>query len=54
MPLFGVNISALGAGQPAMIDATTFGHPIQSVKDIPAGEYWVQPFVNIYTKFATP
>ena len=52
VPLFGVNISALGTGQSAVIDATTFGHPIQSLKDIPAGEYWVQPFVNIYTKFA--
>ncbi len=50
-PLFGVNIDNVAAGVPVVIDATTFGHPVQSVRDIPAGEYWVQPFVNVYTKF---
>jgi Putative esterase len=29
-----------------------FGHPVKRLRDIPAGEYWVQPFVNVYTKFA--
>ena len=28
------------------------GHPVASLRDIPAGDYWVQPFVNVYTKFA--
>jgi hypothetical protein len=51
-PLFGINIDNLAAGQTAVIDASVFGHPVQSVRDIPAGEYWVQPFVNVYTKFA--
>ena len=52
VPLFGVNIDALAAGRPAIIDAGTFGHPVQSLRDIPAGEYMVQPFVNVYTRFA--
>jgi hypothetical protein len=52
VPLFGVNISALAAGVTTTIDGGTFGHPVQSLRDIPAGEYWVQPFVNVYTKFA--
>jgi hypothetical protein len=52
VPLFGVNIDNLAPGATVVIDAATFGHPIQSLKDIPAGEYWVQPFVNVYTKFA--
>src|SRR3989304_1463354 len=52
VPLFGVNIDALAAGKPGIIDATTFGHPVQSLRDIPAGEYLVQPFVNVYTRFA--
>ncbi|MEP6732700.1 MAG: alpha/beta hydrolase-fold protein [bacterium] len=51
-PLFGVNISSLAAGQTAVIDASAFGHPVQSLRDIPAGDYRVQPFVNVYTKFA--
>lgn len=52
VPLFGLNIDNLAAGASATIDASTFGHPVQSLRDIPAGEYWVQPFVNVYTKFA--
>src|SRR5204862_7808737 len=50
-PLFGTNIDALKPGTAAIIDATTFGHPVASLRDIPAGDYWVQPFVNVYTKF---
>jgi hypothetical protein len=52
VPLFAVNIDQLAPGAVATIDAKTFGHPVQNLRDIPAGEYWVQPFVNIYTKFA--
>src|SRR5690349_23100206 len=51
-PLFGANVEQLAPGAVASIDAKTFGYPVQSLRDIPAGEYWVQPFVNIYTKFA--
>ena len=52
VPLFGVNIDALAAGKAVIVDAATFGHPVQSLRDIPAGEYMVQPFVNVYTRFA--
>ncbi len=52
VPLFAVDVNALAAGSSAVIDATAFGHPLQSVRDLPAGDYWVQPFVNIYTRFA--
>jgi hypothetical protein len=52
VPLFSVAVQDLAPGQPATIDATVFGHPVQSLRDIPAGDYWVQPFVNVYTKFA--
>ena len=52
VPLFGVNVEGLVAGKAARIDAAAFGYPVASLRDIPAGEYWVQPFVNVYTKFA--
>ena len=52
VPIFAVGVENLVPGQPAVIDAGTFGHPVQSLRDIPAGDYWVQPFVNVYTKFA--
>jgi hypothetical protein len=52
VPLFGVNVSNLAPGATAVIDASTLGYPTRSLRDIPAGEYWAQPFVNVYTKFA--
>ena len=42
---------AAGAGATASIGAADRGHPIASLADLPAGEYWVQPFVNVYTRF---
>src|SRR5688572_13786084 len=51
-PLFSTMVEGLAAGATAVIDADDFGHPAQSLRDVPAGEYWVQPFVNVYTKFA--
>ncbi len=50
-PLFGVDVNALGPGQPAVIDATTFGAPLHSLRDVPAGDYYVQAILNIYTEF---
>jgi hypothetical protein len=52
VPLFGVNIENVAPGAAVIIDARTFGFPIESLRDIPAGDYWAQPFVNVYTKFA--
>jgi enterochelin esterase-like enzyme len=52
VPLFGVDIQALSPGRSALIDERAFGHPVQSLRDLPRGEYWVQPFVNVYTRFA--
>ena len=51
-PLFGRNVEQLVAGATAIIGPEDRGHPVVSLRDIPAGEYWVQPFVNVYTKFA--
>lgn len=52
VPLFGVNVDALPAGTSAVIDASAFGHPVPSLRDLPRGEYWAQAFVNVYTRFA--
>jgi enterochelin esterase-like enzyme len=51
-PLFSVAVDALTPGAPAAIGPDALGHPVQSLRDIPAGEYLAQPFVNVYTKFA--
>ncbi|HET7359084.1 MAG TPA: alpha/beta hydrolase-fold protein [Rhodanobacteraceae bacterium] len=51
VPLFGHDVANLRPGQAAVIDAGDFGAPLVSLRDVPAGDYWMQPFVNIYTKF---
>lgn len=51
VPLFSVPIEALSPGAAAVIGEDALGHPLRSLRDLPAGEYFVQPFVNVYTKF---
>ena len=51
VPLFGHDIQALPPGANALIGADDFGAPLGSLRDLPAGDYWMQPFVNVYTQF---
>src|SRR5262245_10341231 len=50
-PIFGVDVDGLKPGQAAIGDDRTFGWPARSLKDIPAGEYWVQALFNRYETF---
>ncbi|HEY6059916.1 MAG TPA: hypothetical protein VIV10_04975, partial [Gemmatimonadales bacterium] len=51
VPFYGVDVSALAAGTPVVIDGTTLGYPVASLNDIPAGDYYVQALVSVYTDF---
>jgi hypothetical protein len=51
-PLFSKYVEQLKPRAVAVIGVQERGYPVPSLKDIPAGEYWVQPFVNVYTRFA--
>jgi hypothetical protein len=51
VPLFSAYVQDLKPGTPAIITRENRGHPVSSLADIPAGDYWVQPFVNVYTRF---
>src|SRR5437868_3841582 len=48
---FGIDVDSLGPGKEAYVDGGTFGYPLKSIADIPAGEYWVQAVLNKYTTF---
>jgi len=52
VPLFSRYVEGLGPGSAATITSEDRGHPLQSLRDLPAGDYWMQPFVNVYTRFA--
>ncbi len=47
MPIFGVDVDSLQPGQAAIIDQTTFGHPVESLSQMPAGAYDVQAIMNV-------
>ncbi len=50
-PFFGVDVAQLAAGTPGIIDGATLGYPVSSLKDIPAGDYYVQGLLNVYAEF---
>jgi hypothetical protein len=51
VPLFSTFVEGLAPGAAATIGPADRGHPLASLRDLPAGEYWMQPFVNVYTRF---
>ena len=51
VPLFSTFVDGLAPGVAARIDGNDRGHPLTTLRDLPAGEYWMQPFVNVYTRF---
>jgi hypothetical protein len=38
-------------GQSVVVDALTLGYPLRSVRELPAGDYYVQAIFNVYTRF---
>ncbi len=51
IPFYGADVERLNPGEKAVIDEDTFGYPVQSLRDLPPGDYSVQGFINIYTEF---
>ncbi|HEV2493346.1 MAG TPA: alpha/beta hydrolase-fold protein [Terriglobia bacterium] len=50
-PLFGVDVNQLRPGAVTVIDGRTLGYPLRSLAQIPAGDYYVQALVNVYSEF---
>jgi putative esterase len=50
-PFFGVDVTALVPGTPGVIDGTTLGYPVRSLREIPPGDYFVQALLNVYSEF---
>ena len=49
--IFGKDVSDWQPGETETIDNTILGYPFDSLKDIPAGEYYVQAIINRYKDF---
>jgi hypothetical protein len=50
-PFFGRDFENLAPGEWIEIDGTDLGSPVESLSEIPAGEYYVQSFINVYSEF---
>lgn len=50
-PLFGADVDQLRPDENAVIDVSTLGFPLRSLAEIPAGDYYVQAILNVYTQF---
>jgi len=50
-PIFGVDVDGMKPDQPIVVDGSVVGWPVRSLKDIPAGEYWVQALINRYETY---
>ena len=50
-PFFGVDVSALRPGDPVRIARSTPGYPVLALDSLPAGDYWVQAFLSVYSEF---
>ena len=51
IPFWGQNVISLKPEETAFIDEKSYGFPLRSITEIPAGEYYIQSFINIYTEF---
>lgn len=49
--VFGLNVEGLQPGQKVIFDSQAFGYPRQSLRDIPAGTYYVQSLLHKYETF---
>ncbi len=49
--VFGVDAEGLEPGEDAVINAGVFGYPLESLAQIPPGDYWVQALLNRYETF---
>jgi putative esterase len=50
VPFYGLDVHALTPGVSAIIDPSVPGYPVDSINQLPAGEYYVQALLNVYTQ----
>src|SRR5665647_1121986 len=53
VPFFGKDVQCVKAGHAFTIDTGpgVYGYPLESIRDLPEGDYYVQAFFNVYTRF---
>jgi hypothetical protein len=50
-PFFGEDVDGLQPGQRAIVGGNSVGYPVERLAELPAGDYYVQGMLNVYTAF---
>lgn len=50
-PFFGIDVEGMKPGDEVTVGSNAMGYPIRNLKDLPAGEYYVQALLNRYETF---
>ena len=51
MPFFAADVEQLAPGGRAVIDGSSVAYPLSSLDELPAGDYFVQAVLHVYTEF---
>ena len=51
VPLFAQDVNTLAPGEATVLGPTTPGYPLTALRNLPAGDYWVQAILNVYSEF---
>ena len=51
VPFWGLDVNQMKPGETAIIDSSALGFPLASLSDLPAGSYYVQALLSVYTQF---
>ena len=49
--VYGLDVDDFEPGRSARFDDSVFGYPVESLSDLPAGDYWVQAVLHEYETF---
>jgi hypothetical protein len=50
IPFYGLDVNGLKPGDNAVVDTSVLGYPVENLNQLPAGEYYVQALLNVYTQ----
>jgi len=50
-PMFAIDVEDWMPGEPAVFDASALGFPVDSLAEMPAGDYYLQAMLHVYTTF---
>jgi hypothetical protein len=48
---FGIDVEGFRPGDTQVVDGSAFGYPLESLAEVPAGEYVVQALIHVYETF---